>query len=176
MKVPRAPGFHHKYLNLCSEDEFEWHEGESLLKLMNSFWLTNPLQFFSIALALFSNVYFFLETIISDLWTISFLFTSDWDFLLIWANCKCFGTCGQTVSTIVCSLHNKLHMACWSKLSRFSFKLSNSSQPLNHFSLCKPSHSKRSIQLSKIDVHACIFYKYLILTLFVMSAQLTKDL
>ncbi len=45
------------------------------------------------------------ETISSDLWTISFLFTSDWNFLLIWANWKCFGTCVQTVSTIVCSLH-----------------------------------------------------------------------
>ncbi len=42
----------------------------------------------------------------SGLWTISFLFTSDWNFLLIWANCKCFITCVQTVSTIVCSLHN----------------------------------------------------------------------
>ncbi len=62
-------------------------------------------SFCHFALPQFSNV-FFLETISSDLWTISFLFTSDWNFLLIWANCKCFGTCVQTVSTIVCSLHS----------------------------------------------------------------------
>ncbi len=34
-----------------------------------------PLQFFSIALAQFSNYHFFPEAISSDLWTISFLFT-----------------------------------------------------------------------------------------------------
>ncbi len=59
-------------------------------------------------------------------------------------------------------------------MSRFSLKLSNSSQLLNHFSSCKPSHLKQSIQLSKIGVHACIFHKYLRLTLFVMSAELAN--
>ncbi len=115
------------------------------------------------------NFFFFLKQISSDLWTISYLFTSDWNLLLICANCKCFGTCVQTISTIVCSL------ACWSKLtSRFSLKLSNSSQILNHFSSCKPSHSKRYIQLWKMCIHACIFHKYLTLRLFVMSAKLAN--
>ncbi len=68
-------------------------------------------------------------------------------------------------------------MACWSILtSRFSLKLSNSSQLLNHFPSCKPSHSKRSIELWKICIHTCIFHKYLTLTLFVMSAKLANDL
>ncbi len=62
------------------------------------------LQFFSIAWL--NSRMIFLERISSDLWTISFLFTSDWNILLIWANSKCFGTCVQTVSKIVCSLHN----------------------------------------------------------------------
>ncbi len=57
-------------------------------------------------LCLNSQKIFFPETISSDLWTISFLFTSDWNFLLIWANCKYFGTCVQTVSILVCSVHN----------------------------------------------------------------------
>ncbi len=69
------------------------------------------------------------------------------------------------------SKYNRLHMVC-----RFSLKLSNSSQLLNHFSSCKPSHSKQSIQLSKTGVHTCIFHKYLTLTLFVMSAKLANDL
>ncbi len=67
---------------------------------------------FSQLLWLNSRMCFFLETISSDLWTISFVFNIRWDFLLIWANCKCFGTCVQTVSTIVCSLQNNwFHMA-----------------------------------------------------------------
>ncbi len=134
---------------------------------------------FSQLLWLNSQISFsFIETIISDHWTIRFLFTSDCNFLLIWANCKCFGTCVQKVSTIVCSLrNNQLHMACCLKLmSWFSLKLSNSSQLFNHFSSCKSLHSKRSIPLSNIGVHACILHKYLTLTLFVMSAKLANDL
>ncbi len=53
------------------------------------------LQFFSIALAHFPKKSFK---------TISFLFTSDWNFLLIWANGKCFGTCAN-------SKYNCLHFA-----------------------------------------------------------------
>jgi len=60
-------------------------------------------------------------------------------------------------------------------MSRFSLKLSNSTQLLNHFSSCKPSHSKRSIQLRKICIHACIFHKYN-LTFFVMSAKFANDI
>ncbi len=57
----------------------------------------HKLQFFSIALTQFSNEsYFFsLKTIRSDVWTISFLLTSDLNFLLISANCVCIGTCVQ---------------------------------------------------------------------------------
>ncbi len=82
-------------------------------------WLLSKLKSVVLKCTVFLNCFgsilecvFFLETISSDLWTISFVFTSDWNFLLIWANCKCFGTCVQTVSTIVCSLHNNwFHMA-----------------------------------------------------------------
>lgn len=39
----------------------------------------------------------FLKTISLSLWTVSFLFTLDLHFLLIWANCMCFGTCVQKI-------------------------------------------------------------------------------
>ncbi len=51
---------------------------------------------FSQLLWLNSQFFFFSKTISSNLWTISFLFTSDCNFLLIWANCKCFGTCANS--------------------------------------------------------------------------------
>ncbi len=57
-----------------------------------------PHGFYSFSQLLWLNsqiIFSFIETIISDHWTIRFLFTSDWNFLLIWANCKCFGTCVQ---------------------------------------------------------------------------------
>ncbi len=50
------------------------------------------------------------------------------------------------------------------------------SQLLNHFSSCMPSHSKLSIQLWNLVIHACMFHKYLTLTLFAMSAKLANDL
>ncbi len=51
------------------------------------------LQFFSIALAQFSNELCFRNKKFRSLK--GFLFTSDWNFLLIWAYCKCFGMCAN---------------------------------------------------------------------------------
>ncbi len=68
-------------------------------------WGTQCVYSISQLLWLKSRIFFSLETISSDLWTISYLLTLDCNFLLIWANYKCFGTCVQTVSA-VCTTTN----------------------------------------------------------------------
>ncbi len=75
-------------------------------------WRPEEHKVFTVSLNCFGSIlksFFFLETISSDLWTISYLLTLDCNFLLIWANCKCFGTCVQTVSA-VCTTTNCIRL------------------------------------------------------------------